>query len=55
MVSYSRFYEEQGMVEAYTYHVIFMILFINKSLPTKQGLKFLLFLLKVFQREMLRK
>jgi hypothetical protein len=54
VVSYSWFYEEQHIVEAYTYNVIFMV-FINKSLPTKQGLKFLLFLLKVFQREMLRK
>jgi len=43
------------MVEACTYRVIFMILCINKSLSIKRGLKFLLFLLKVFQREMLRK
>jgi len=55
VVSYSWFYEGQNMVEAYTYDVIFIILFISKSLPKKQGLKFLLFLLKVFQREMLRK
>ena len=55
MVSYSGFYEGQHVVETYTSHVIFMIIFVNKPLPRKQGLKFLLFLLKVFQREMLRK